>query len=168
MEIRSKYKIGEQEYSALYVEDDPTSNLEDGGIIHGVHCYSFIGDKTVVVNNGKGRWTPPGGGIEAGETYLEAGIREVKEESNMKVIHQEFIGYQDITWKDHKVRQARTFCIIEPYGDFVSDPDGDIIEIKFIDPKDYKQYFDWGEIGDRIMQKALELKELYDSRTHLG
>jgi hypothetical protein len=50
-------------------------------------------------------------------------------------------------------------CIVEPYGDFESDPDNDISEIKLIDPKDYKQYFDWKEIGDRIVKKAVELNK---------
>ncbi len=27
-----------------------------------------------------------------------------------------------------------------------------------IDPKEYKKYFDWGEIGDRIINRAVELK----------
>lgn len=40
-------------------------------------------------------------------------------------------------------------------------PDGDITEIKLIDPKDLKQYFDWKRIGDRILERALELKKLY-------
>ena len=33
-----------------------------------------------------------------------------------------------------------------------------ITEIKLIDPKDIKQYFDWGVIGDRIIERAVELK----------
>lgn len=41
---------------------------------------------------------------------------------------------------------------------FVKDVDGDITEIRLIDPKDYKEYFDWKEIGDHIMKRALELK----------
>ena len=55
------------------------------------------------------------------------------------------------------MRQTRSFCIVEPYGDFVSDPDGDITEIKLIDQRDYKQYFDWGKVGDRIMERAIEI-----------
>lgn len=45
---------------------------------------------------------------------------------------------------------------------FVSDPAGSVTEIKLVDPADYRQYFDWGEIGDRILERALELKMLYD------
>jgi hypothetical protein len=55
--------------------------------------------------------------------------------------------------------EIKSTCIVEPYGDFVSDPDGDITEIKLIDPKDYGQYVKWGEIGDYIVKRALELKE---------
>src|SRR3990167_10027076 len=100
-------------------------------------------------------WTPPGGGIEKGETYVEALIREVKEETNMKVLHQELIGFIDVYETDRTIRQTRSFCVVEPYGDFVSDPDdGEITEIKLIDPKDYKKYFDWGAIGDRIVERA--------------
>ena len=40
----------------------------------------------------------------------------------------------------------------------VSSPDGEITEIKLIDPKDIKQYFDWGKIGDRIIERAMELR----------
>ena len=54
------------------------------------------------------------------------------------------------------------FCIVEPYGDFVADPDGDITEIKLIDPWDYKKYFDWGIIGEHIMKRAMDMKKEKD------
>ena len=60
------------------------------------------------------------------------------------------------------ITQTRSVCIVEPYAPFVSDIDGDIAKIELIDPKDYKKYFDWGEIGDHIMARALELKEKMD------
>lgn len=136
---------------------NPNQNMEDK-ILQAVHGLCFYGDKLVIVYaEGKGYWTFPGGGIEPGETYEQATIREVKEESNMKVLYQELIGYQDIYEPNRIIRQTRSFCIVEPYGDFVSDPDGDITEIKLIDPKDLKRYINWGEIGDRIIQRALEM-----------
>jgi hypothetical protein len=33
-----------------------------------------------------------------------------------------------------------------------------IKKIKLIDPKDYKQYFDWGKTGERMMARAIEVK----------
>ncbi len=161
MQIKStiKNKAG-KDFDVIYYEGlDPNQNLE-GKILQAVHGFCFYGDKLVVVYaKDKGYWTLPGGGIEPGETYEEATVREIQEESNMKVLHQELIGFQDIYEDGKIIRQTRSFCIVEPYGDFVSDPDGDITEIKLIDPKDYKQYFDWGEVGERIIKRALELKE---------
>ncbi|MDZ4205696.1 MAG: NUDIX hydrolase [Patescibacteria group bacterium] len=141
----------------IYSESDPLINL-DGKVLQGVHAFCFYNEQLVIVYaEGKKYWTPPSGGIEPEETYEQAVTREVKEETNMKVLYQELIGYQDIYEPDKIVRQTRSFCIVEPYGDFVSDPDGDITEIKLIDPNDYKKYFNWGIIGDRIMKQAILL-----------
>lgn len=144
MEIKSTLtnSLGEV-LEVIYREADPLKDLE-GKILQGVRAYCFYEGKLIVVySEAKKYWTPPGGGIEQGETYEQAVVREVKEESNMKVLSQKLIGYQDIYQKDGSIlRQTRSVCLVEPYGLFVSDPDGDITEIKLIDPKDYKKYFD--------------------------
>ena len=106
----------------------------------------------------KGYWTPPGGGVEEGETVRDAARREVQEETNMRVLKQRLIGFQEIAEPQGIVSQVRSVCLVEPIGPFERDPDGDITKIELIDPKDYKQYFDWGKVGDHIMQRALELK----------
>ncbi|MEK7642197.1 MAG: NUDIX hydrolase [Patescibacteria group bacterium] len=158
MEIKSTLtnRLG-QILNVVYKEGDPTLDLEDK-TLQGVHAYCFYKGKMIVVYaEKKGYWTPPGGGIEVGETYEDAVIREVKEETNMKVLNQQIIGYQDIYEGDRVIRQTRSFCIVEPIGGFTADPDGDITKIELIDPEDYKKYFDWGQIGDRIMSKALEI-----------
>ena len=160
MEIKSTLTNRDGEvFDVVYREDDPLKGLE-GKVLQGVHGYCFYGDKMVLVYaEAKGYWTPPGGGIEEGESYEEATVREVLEETNMKVLAQYLIGYQDIYEPERIIRQTRSFCLVEPLGDFVSDPDGEITEIKLIDPSEYKQYFDWKEIGDRIMERALKMKE---------
>ena len=162
MEIKSQLEHKGIIYNFTYHDGVPEVET-DPNMMDGVHSFSFYNDKFVIVGHGNNEWTPPGGGIEKGETYEEASIREIKEESNMKVLRQECIGYQDIKTpgQDRIQRQFRMLAIVEPYGDFESDPDGDISEIKLIDPKDYKQYFDWGEIGDRLMERAMEIKEKY-------
>ena len=158
MEIKSTLtNRSGQVLNIVYREADPLVDLGDR-ILQGVHAFCFYGDRLVVVYaKDKGYWTPPGGGMEPGETYEQAVIREVREETNMKVLHQELIGFQDIYEPDRIIRQTRSFCIVEPVGDFIADPDGDVTEIKLIDPKDYKKYFDWGEIGERIVKRAIEM-----------
>jgi len=143
-------------FKSIYQEGkNPNENL-DGIILSGSGGHCFCEGKLVIVKSGN-EWGFPGGGIEQGETWQDAVIREVKEEANMKVLQQELIGYQDFYMKKHTLRHALSFCIVEPYGDFETDPDNDITEIKLIDPKDFKEYINWGEIGDRIMEKALSI-----------
>jgi 8-oxo-dGTP diphosphatase len=144
-----------------YRDLDSVEEIKDRKI-DGVHAYCFCGGKLVLVYaEKKGNWTPAGGAIEKGESVEEAVIREVKEETNMRVLKQQIIGYQEVFEPDRVHVQTRSVCKVEPYGPFISDPDGDITEIKLIDTADYKKYFDWGEVGDYIMQRAVELlKEL--------
>ena len=99
----------------------------------------------------------PGGSREEGETFEECIIREIKEETNMKVVELFPLGYDTLTNTENKelIYQLRFAAKVEPYGPFVKDPDGDIIEIKLIDPKEYRKYFDWGERIDLMMKKAL-------------
>ncbi|MEI6238221.1 MAG: NUDIX hydrolase [bacterium] len=152
-----------QKLKVIYSEEDPLKDL-DGKILQGVHAFCFCEGKFVLVYaKDKGYWAPPGGGIEKGETYEEAVIREVKEETNMKVLAQKFIGFQDVYEPNRIVRQTRSVCIVEPYGPFTNDPDGDITEIKLIEPVDSKKYFDWGVVGDRVMSEALNNYKLLNS-----
>lgn len=159
MEIESTLiNRNDEELGVVYRDIDSVAELE-GRKVSGVHAYCFVNDRLVIVYTPtKKCWTPPGGGVEAGETPEEAVIREVQEETNMKVLKQAFLGYQDISEPKGLVTQTRSVCIVESYGDFVSDPDGDISEIKLIDPSEYKDYFDWGIVGDHLMERALKLK----------
>ncbi len=165
MQIKSQFEHKGKIYKVTYTDGKPDTETNPK-MMDGVHSYCFYGDKLVIVGHKEGGWTPPGGAIEKGETYEEAAIREIKEESNMEVLHIECIGYQDIELPDENriVRQFRMFCIVKPYGNFESDPDGDILEIKLINPDDYKKYIRWGEVGDHLMKQALKLKSEFLNR----
>lgn len=126
-----------------------------------IHGVCFYKNKIAIVLNGpKNTWGLVGGSIEEGESFDQTFCREVKEESNMEVISFLPVGYQKVidTRDNSFVYQLRYICTARPYGEFVSDPAGHITEIKLIDPREIKQYFDWKKIGDRIIERALELK----------
>lgn len=146
-----------------YREGDPYHDVADKHFAC-VHAFCFYGDKLVIVLHKESGWVPPGGGIEPGETYEEAVVREIAEETNMRVLHQRLIGYQDVQEPGRIVRQTRSFCVVEPIGDFIedADPEGDISANKHIDPTTYKEYFNWGEIGEHIMIEAQRYKKIYD------
>jgi len=157
MKIDSTFKNRSgQMLDYTYYDIDKEGELGDKKV-SGVHAYCFYNDKLVIVHTPKkGYWSPPGGSVKPGESLADAVIREILEETNMRVIEQELIGYIDIFEPGKINTQTRSVCLVEPIGDFVSDPDGDITEIKLIDPKDIKKYFDWGVIGDRLLERALE------------
>jgi 8-oxo-dGTP diphosphatase len=129
--------------------------------MHAAQCYCFYDGKLVVVYaESKGYWGPPGGGIEEGESVEEATIREVREETNMRVLAQKPIGLFKIYEKDGNItHQARTVCIVEPIGPFVPHPDEEVTEIRCIDPSEVTDYFDWGETGAHQLTRALEIFE---------
>jgi 8-oxo-dGTP pyrophosphatase MutT (NUDIX family) len=144
------------ELPVVYRDIDSLEDLESRSV-KAVHAYCFYKDMFVIVYS-KGSWTPAGGSVEKGESPEQAIVREVREETNMKVLKHAFLGYQDIFDVNGVITQTRSVCIVESYGDFISDPDGDITEIKLIEPSRYKEYFDWGIIGDHLMERARLLK----------
>ncbi|MFZ2151975.1 MAG: NUDIX hydrolase [Minisyncoccia bacterium] len=158
MNIESTIKS--QALGVIPVVYEDVDKIQDLGVrtIQHVHAYCFYQNKIVIVwSPNKNCWTLPGGGIEVGETIEDAVIREVEEESNMKVLKQMLLGVQDIFEGENIVSQTRSLCIVEPHGPFVFDPDGDITQIKLVDPSELKQYVDWGEIGDHLLERALKM-----------
>jgi 8-oxo-dGTP pyrophosphatase MutT (NUDIX family) len=147
-------------YIFEYEDADSFSHLDPARC---TQCYgvAFCDDEMVIGFGGeKNAWGLIGGTIEPGESFEETLAREIKEESNMEVLSTAPIGYQRVTdTRDGKhYFQLRFACKVRPFGPFTGDPDGGISEIKLVDPKKYRKYFDWGEIGERIVKRALELK----------
>ncbi|MBU1557787.1 NUDIX hydrolase [Patescibacteria group bacterium] len=126
-----------------------------------VVCFAFYKNKLLLVRDGKkNSWGPAGGGIEKEETFEGCARRELTEEANVEMLSFKPIGYQKASLPNGpEEHQLRVFCEVKPIGEFKEDPDGDITEIKYIDPKDYKQYFDWGEVGERIIERIFEFKK---------
>lgn len=154
-------------YRVEYFDADTFDNLP---IERCKQCYGvcFYQDKMVIGFGGmKKGWGLIGGSVEPGETLIETLVREIKEESNMKIIRAVPVGYQKLSPQSggEPFYQLRYAATVEPYGEFIGDSgegmsgEKAITDIKFIDPKNYKDYFDWGEIGERIIERAVELKD---------
>ncbi len=149
-------------YIFEFYESDTFDHLPKDKI---TQCYgvAFHGDKFLVVNNisKPGQYTLIGGSVEPGENPNDTLVREIKEEGNMKVLKYKLIGYQkaiDTRGIQEPYYQLRYFAIVEPCGPFISDPAGKVTEVIECDENNYKKYFDWGEIGDFLIKKAIELK----------
>ncbi|MBP6926365.1 MAG: NUDIX domain-containing protein [Candidatus Pacebacteria bacterium] len=160
MKITSNYKgYTGIDYVFEYEDVDSFDFLKDEKC---TQCYAvcfFEGKMVIVHNQEKDHWGLVGGTIEKGESFEETLRREIQEESNMEMLSCLPVGYQKATdMRDGSyIIQLRYVCTAKPYGPFVSDPAGTIDKIALIDPKDHKKYFDWGEIGERIIERAGEL-----------
>lgn len=156
--IKSTIDYDGGEYEVEYFQTDSFSDLEQSQITQ-AYGVCFSKDKMLIVYNGKkNHWGLPGGTAEAGEGYVTTLTREVMEESGYGVLKSTPIGYQVVSGLGKNEIQLRFVCNVEKQSEFTHDPSGSITKIELINPKDYKRYFDWGEIGEAIIQRALELR----------
>lgn len=159
MKIKSQFTETDGSITLVEYQDSDSFDFLDKTKVKQCYAVCLVNGKIVIVFHGKkNTWGLVGGSIEPGESYDDCLKREIKEESNMKVLDFKPIGYQTVYMGDRVFHQLRYVCTAEPYGEFSGDPDGKITEIKLVDPKDYKKYFDWGDIGDSIVGRAMELK----------
>ncbi|MEK9182044.1 MAG: NUDIX domain-containing protein [Patescibacteria group bacterium] len=159
MEIKSQISNLDGSMTQIIYNDADSFDFLDKSKVKQVYGVCFFEGKMLIVFNGKRKaWGLVGGSIEAGESFEECLKREVKEESNMQVLSSVPVGYQAVTIGDNTIYQLRYACAVRPIDSFVADPDNAITEIKLIDPLSYKEFFDWGEIGNRIIKRGTELK----------
>ena len=161
--LTKKYKGRSGEtYLFEYYESDSVEHLPSEQLSQ-VVVMAFHNGKLLIVNNSTkpGTYGPVCGSIEKGERPEDCLARELKEESNMKILDFKLIGYQKCTNLSNSEKpieyQLRYFAKVETIGPFTPDcdPDGDVTELLEIDSKNYKKYFDWGVTGDEIIKRAL-------------
>ncbi len=158
MQINDVLDYGGSQYKLEYHDVDSFDGLPAKSCTQS-YGLCFIDNKLVIGFGGhKQEWGLIGGTIEKNETPLQTFVREIEEEANMKVLDAIPVGYQKVTDPSGKaVYQLRYWAKVEKIGEFERDPDGGITAIKLIDPKDYKHYFDWGDVGTRLIQRALDI-----------
>ena len=143
-------KSKKEQRTGYYEDCDHFSGLPQEKI-QAVCAFSFYGNKFVLVKNDP-HWEPVAGHVEKGESPEEALVREIKEESNMKVLKYYPIGYLYIREVD--IYQAQYLCLVEPYGPFVSDPDGGVTANILVDFSDIPKYLDKGDTSNLTLDRC--------------
>lgn len=111
-------------------------------------------------------WKLPGGRPENNETPTETLKRELVEEVDIVVNDIKAIGTQRVDFPNNPKQsegdlfyQARYFCKIEKIFPQSIDPDtGVLYDRKFIPIKELNNYLKWGEIGEIIVMRVLEIE----------
>ncbi len=98
----------------------------------------------------------PGGGPEDGETSEETVIREVYEETTVKIGTCHFVGYQDMIRDGVTVGyQARFACLVEKIDPIQPDPaKGKTHERMFVEPEKAMQFIPYQQI-EQIIDEAV-------------
>jgi len=113
-------------------------------------------------------WKLPGGRPENGENSIQTLKRELMEEVNIVVNNIKAIGTQRVDFPDNPKKsegdlfyQVRYFCKIKGLLPQKIDPDSGVLyDRKFIPILELNNYLKWGEIGDVIVNKVLEIENI--------
>ena len=121
-----------------------------------VYGITFFENKLVLIYNSKRDiWGFPGGTIEQGESLKEALLREILEETELRLVSSEYLGYSYINANKNEL-QVFFYVEAEKIKDGFVDPDESVTKNEYIDPTETSQYIDWGQVGESLISKALE------------
>ena len=91
-------------------------------------CMVRDGDRVLVIDRKKEDWpgiTFPGGHVEVGESFTEAVIREVKEETGLRITSPQMCGMKN--WVEDGIRYVVLFYKTEKFeGDLISSEEGEV------------------------------------------
>lgn len=71
-------------------------------------------------NPGNGVYTLPGGVVKAGETLIEAAVREVREETGIEIAPVALAGFREVILRDGDNRVSRHFVVLSFAARWVS------------------------------------------------
>ncbi len=131
------------------------------------HAVCLYNGKMLLVNHPEWDiWSIPGGTRDPGESIEETLKREVKEETNCRVVDFRPIAYQKIVSPDGKIQHYRLqyLCNVVPLGDFEKDPAGNINKIAWVQLNTFESYIENKEFKRLVIRRALELLKSYESR----
>jgi len=116
-------------------------------IVVGVGVFIKENDKVLLVKRsrepGKGKWAIPGGRLRFGEKIRDAAIREIEEETGLKVEITKLIDVVDVFIKDPHGRLKEHFVIIDFEGKVVGGElraSSDALEARWVDKSNIHNY----------------------------
>ncbi|HEX9679212.1 MAG TPA: NUDIX hydrolase [Candidatus Saccharimonadales bacterium] len=154
--IEDSFEYGGRTIEIEYRDDDSFEDIPSNET-HQVYGLCFLDGKVAIVEYEKDKPNLPGGKIDAGESWQDGFRREIDEELSMEVIDMSPIGYQFATnIEENKKYQLRVVATIRPKTEQTPDPAGTVTGFKFIEPNEVNKLIDYGPVGERMVERALE------------
>ncbi len=132
--------------------------------IVGVGAVIFKEDQVLLIKRRKaplkGAWSLPGGAQNLGETYKEAAVREVSEETSIIIEVLQIIDVVDSIFKDDRERIQYHYTLIDVLGLWVGGTpiaQDDAMEAKWFDLDEIKGLGLWSETI-KIIEKGHKIK----------
>jgi len=121
----------------------------------------FRGDDILLVKRGhapnQGRWSVPGGAVEEGETVEAAVVREVLEETSVRVRPVRVLTVADLVERDDSGRVRFHYATVEVLCEYVEGepmPDSDADNARWIPMRELHEY-DVTETALQVIRAAL-------------
>ena len=118
----------------------------------GVGVVVWKDEMVLLIQRGKppraGAWSLPGGRQELGETTREAGVREVLEETGIKIEIKDLIDVVDTINRDDSGRVRMQYTLVDYWAEWKSgEPTAstDAADARWVHPEDLPDYNLWDE-----------------------
>ena len=127
-------------------EDDSMGRTENVELT--VLCLIEDGDRILLQNRIKKDWRGyalPGGHVEPGESFVDAVIREMKEESGLTILDPKLVGVKQFPLKNGRY-VVLLFKATQWFGDLISSDEGQMEWIKYGDLSTVKTVDDFDDL----------------------
>lgn len=107
----------------------------------------------------KGLWAIPGGKVELGEQVQQTARREIKEECNIDIEPQDFLGVVDLILKDNEGEIQYHYILLDYLAKYKSGelaPQSDVTEANWFFQDEIKD-LDIPEVTLKILEKAFAM-----------
>ncbi len=152
-------KWGKSTFDCEWSDDTDFEKLSK---VHGVHAFIFNDKGEICIAKWKKNkyWGDIGGKPEkCDKTFEDTLIREADEEVDLDLKDIKRVGYYSSTLRGTKNTKYSAMMIarVKKIKPQTLDPAcGEIPQRKFVKPKDFNKYCNWGENGEFQIKKALE------------
>lgn len=161
MVIKDSWDYEGQKVTIIWHEASDFENLSPITQVYGL-CFNSE-NKILVIKDED--WLIPGGKPEGEESLTETLQRELWEEARVRVKNPGPIGYNEVHFPKNPNKkegelfyQVRFACLLDEVEEMGEDPaTGKTYRRKFIAPEKFTDFVQWGDTGQAMLQKALEI-----------